>query len=636
MKKHILLFIGLCLFLNPRAWTQEEESSYVKEHYNKEEVYIPMRDGTRLYTAIYTPKEKGNHPIMMQRTCYSIAPYGPDAYKRSLGPSQYLMEDKFIFVYQDVRGRWMSEGKFTNMTPNIPGNKHKKEADESSDTFDTIEWLLKHLKGKTNGKVGQWGISYPGFYTAAALPDAHPALKASSPQAPIGDFFFDDFHHNGAYLQSYTAAYPVFGYQTKEPTTESWYREAFARMKTANAIDGYDYHMELGPLKNITEKIHFDNEFWQQTVEHPNYDEFWQKRSIIPHLDDIDHAVMVVGGWFDAEDLYGPLNIYKTIEKTSPDAYNTIVFGPWSHGDWARERGFQAVNHVYFGDSISIFYQTEIERTFFNHFLRDGEGKPNLPEAYMFDTGLKEWQKFDVWPPQIPQTTLGFAQNGKLLINEEGSNDDEFSYVSDPAKPVPYTSFTESVTFTPRPYMTDDQRHAARRPDVLVWESDPLEENLTLAGEIAAKLKVAISSTDADFIVKIIDVYPGDHESYEHNPDNIVMGNYQQLVRAEVFRGRFRDSFADPKPFIPNEEDEVDITLQDILHTFKKGHKVMVQIHSTWFPYIDRNPQKYVENIYKAEEEDFIKATITVKGDSKIEIGEIETTPQSLQLELDK
>ena len=636
MKKIIFLLIGFCLLMSPSAIAQEEESNYVKEHYNKEEVYIPMRDGVRLYTAIYTPKATGKHPIMMQRTCYSIAPYGADAFKRSLGPSKYLMEDQFIFVYQDVRGRWMSEGEFTNMTPNIPGNKHKKETDESSDTYDTIEWLLKHLKGKTNGKVGQWGISYPGFYTAAALPDAHPALKASSPQAPIGDFFFDDFHHNGAYLQSYTAAYPVFGYQTDSATTESWYSEAMMRMRTANAVDGYDYHLDLGPLKNITEKIHFDNEFWEQTVEHPNYDEFWQERSIIPHLKDVKHAVMVVGGWFDAEDLFGPLNIYKTVEKNSPDAYNTIVFGPWSHGDWARERGIQAVNHVYFGDSISTFYQTEIERVFFNHFLRDGKGKPDLPEAYMFDTGLKEWQKFDVWPPQVPTTTLGFRADGRLLINEVGNNTDEFSYVSDPAKPVPYTSFTERVTFTPRPYMTDDQRHASRRPDVLVWETAALEDNLTLAGEIAAKLKVAISSTDADFIVKIIDVYPPDHENYEHNPKNIVMGNYQQLVRAEVFRGRFRESFADPKPFVPNEEDEVEIALQDILHTFKKGHKVMVQIHSTWFPYIDRNPQKYVDNIYKAEEEDFIKATITVKGDSKIEIGELENVPIPLQLDMEK
>jgi putative CocE/NonD family hydrolase len=252
----------------------------------------------------------------------------------------------------------------------------------------------------------------------------------------------------------------------------------------------------------------------------------------------------------------------------------------------------------------------------------------------MFDTGLKEWQKFEVWPPQIGTTTLAFKQNGKLVINEEGDTDASFSYTSDPEKPVPYTSFTEPVTFTPRAYMTDDQRHASRRPDVLTFETDPLDENFVLAGEIMAKLKVALSSTDADFIVKIIDVYPPDHESYEHNPENIVMGNYQQLVRAEVFRGRFRNSFAEPEPFTPGEATDVAFRLQDILHTFKKGHKVMVQIQSTWFPYIDRNPQKYVGNIYEANEEDFIKAEITVMGDSKIEIGELKTIPASLDFEI--
>jgi putative CocE/NonD family hydrolase len=634
--RYILRTLIIVLLSGSAAWAQSE-NNYVKEHYNKEEVYIPMRDGVKLYTAIYTPKDDSKkYPIMMKRTCYSIRPYGEDQFPSQLGPSKYLMEDKFIFVYQDVRGRWMSEGDFTNMTPNIPGNKHKKSADESSDTYDTVDWLIKYLKGKTNGKVGQWGISYPGYYTAAALPDAHPAMKASSPQAPISDFFFDDFHHNGAYLQSYTAAYPVFGYQT-EPTQESWYTEALQRMfADPSAVDGYEYHLDMGPLKNITENIHYDNEFWQQTIEHPNYDEFWQKRSILPHLKDIDHAVMVVGGWFDAEDLYGPLNIYKTVEKTSPNAYNTIVMGPWSHGDWARNSGKQIINHVYFGDSISDFYQKEIERTFFNHFLRDGKEKPNLPEAYMFDTGTKDWHKLDVWPPKDAYIKLGFKEDGTLTINESGDADAVFEYVSDPENPVPYTSFTEGVTFTPRPYMTDDQRHASRRPDVLTFETDVLTEDVTFAGEILAKLKVALSTTDADFVVKLIDVYPADHENYEHNPENIKMGNYQQLVRAEVFRGRFRNSFVTPEPFTPGEATDVSFPLQDILHTFKKGHKVMIQIHSTWFPYIDRNPQKYVDNIYKADEEDFVKTTIQVFGNSTVEIGKINTQPASIKLESDK
>ncbi len=630
MKKIIIALLWLLVSLTLAA--QSDDAAYIKENFEKEEVYIPMRDGVKLYTAIYTPKDKNKkHPILMQRTCYSIAPYGAEAFKNSLGPSPYLMRDGFIFVYQDVRGRWMSEGDFTNMTPNIPGNKHRNTADESSDTFDTIEWLLKHLKQKTNGKVGQWGISYPGFYAAASIPDAHPALKATSPQAPISDFFFDDFHHHGAYLQSYSAAFPVFGYQT-EPTTTSWYNEAFTRIDKDKAVDGYDYHLEMGPLKNITEKLHHDNEFWQQIVDHPNYDDFWQKRSILPHLNNVTPAVMVVGGWFDAEDLYGPLNIYKTIEKNTPDAYNTIVMGPWSHGDWASETGKQTINHIYFGDSISTFYQKEIERTFFNHFLRDGKAKPALPEAYMFDTGLKEWQKFDVWPPEHSQLTLGFKTDGRLVINESVDKNAVFDYVSDPAHPVPYTSFTEGVTFTPRAFMTDDQRHAARRPDVLTFKTGELTEDLTFAGEILAKLMVSISSTDADFVVKLIDVYPGDHPSYDHNPKNIMMGNYQQLVRSEVFRGRFRNSYEKPEPFQPNTETAVRFPLQDVLHTFKKGHKVMIQIHSTWFPYIDRNPQRYVENIYKAEATDFIKATIRVHGSSSVEIGKFDMQPAAVEL----
>lgn len=515
----------------------------------------------------------------------------------------------------------MSEGDFDNMRPHVPGNDpKKKEIDESSDTFDTIEWLLKNIKNH-NGQVGQWGISYPGFYTAAALPEAHPALVASSPQAPIADFFFDDFHHMGAFLQSYLMAYPVFGHQT-EPTSESWYQDKWQKLQVAgNTKDGYDFHLNLGSLKNV-EKYYPDDFFWQQTVEHPNYDDFWQKRSILPHLEDIDHAVMTVGGWYDAEDLFGPLNIYKTIEENNPKATNTIIMGPWSHGDWSRERGFQAVNHIYFGDSISTFYQKNIERPFFNYHLK-GEGSFDLPEAYMFDTGLKQWREFQVWPPtDINPVRLRFGEDGRLLVNEQGDPEITFTYISDPDNPVPYTSETEAVTFTPRRFMTDDQRHASRRPDVLTFQTDPLQEDLTLAGEIVARLKVALSSTDADFVVKLIDVYPEDAEPTKATPPHVVMAGYQQLVRHEVFRGRFRNSFEYPEPFTPGKPEDVNFPLQDILHTFKKGHRIMVQIHSTWFPYIDRNPQKYVENIYKAEEEDFQKAEITVYGESVIEIGE--------------
>lgn len=621
--KRCLLPILFVLFGAQAAFAQVPDSVYIKNNYDKTEVQIPMRDGTKLFTSIYTPKDKTKvYPILMQRTCYSVAPYGITRYRKSLGPSKFLMKDGYIFVYQDVRGRWMSEGQFDNMRPNIPGNdrKNKTAVDESSDTWDTVDWLVKNIKGN-NGRVGQWGGSYPGFYAAASLPDAHPAFKASSPQAPIADFFFDDFHHNGVPLQSYLAAYGVFGYQHDKPTDKSWYDDKLLRFREAPVKDGYDFNLSIGPLKNATEKYHHDNFFWQQVVDHPNYDEFWQKRSILPHLKDIKPAVMVVGGWYDAEDLYGPLNIYKRIESTSPQAYNTIVMGPWSHGDWTRENGTQVVNHIYFGDSISTFYQREIERKFFNSILKDN-AKPDLPDAYMFDCGLKTWNQFAEWPPKgIPPVKLYFGENGKLSVNQPLKQDAVFEYISDPAKPVPYTSQTEGLVFTPRRFMSDDQRAASTRPDVITFETEPLTDAVTLAGEIMAKLKVAISSTDADFVVKLIDVYPQDHPSYKHNPANIVMGGYQQLVRHEVFRGRFRNSFEKPEPLKPGEITDVNITLQDILHTFKKGHRIMVQIHSTWFPYIDRNPQKYVDNIYKANQEDFIKATIKVYGSSVVEVG---------------
>lgn len=613
----ILFFLLLSSFI---VNAQKVDAKHIKAHYDKSEHFIPMRDGVKLYTIVYTPKDVSQeYPILLSRTCYNAS--RKDNYNFSY-PSQYLVKDKYIIVHQDVRGRYMSEGIFRTMTPNIPGNdpKNKKDIDESSDTYDTIEWMVNNLKNN-NGKVGMLGISYPGFYTAAAIPDAHPSLKASSPQAPISDFFFDDFHHQGAYLQSYTAAFAVFGYQKDSLTTKPWYTDKISRFYENPPGDGYDFHLRLGPLKNITEKYHYDNFFWKEIIDHPNYDEFWQKRSILPHLKNVDHAVMTVGGWFDAEDLYGPLNIYKSIEKTSPKAKNTIVMGPWDHGGWARERGQTTHNHIYFGDSISTYFQRDVERKFFAHYLK-GKGDQKFAEALMFDTGKKEWKTFTEWPPKdIPLLQLHFGENGKLGVNKTFDNNAVFDYVSDPKKPVPYRSQTEGLTFTPRKFMTDDQRHASSRPDVLTFESDILTEDTVLAGEILAKLKVSMTGTDADFIVKLIDVYPNDHPNYEHNAKNIVMAGYQQLVRSEVFRGRFRNSYEHPEPFIPNQVTDVNVPLQDIFHTFKKGHRIMIQIHSTWFPYIDRNPQKYVDNIYKANEEDFIKSTIKVYGSSVIEVG---------------
>jgi len=620
--KNFSTFLFLVLFatISFNLHAQKADSLYVSSHYNKAEYFIEMRDGVQLYTIVYTPKDNSKkYPMLMNRTCYNIS--GNKNYKLRT-PSPYLIREGYVLVYQDVRGRYMSGGTFDNMRPNIPGNdlNNKKDIDESSDTYDTIDWLVKNIKGN-NGRVGMYGISYPGFYSAAALPDAHPALKAVSPQAPIADFFFDDFHHHGAFLQSYTPAFGVFGYQKDTLTDKMWFRDKMMRFFGQKIADGYDFHLELGPLKNVTEKYHHDNFFWQQIVEHPNYDEFWQKRAILPHLKNVKPAVLTVGGWYDAEDLYGPLNIYKTIENENPQAKNTIVMGPWMHGDWAWERGKQTVNHIYYGDSISTFYQKEMERTFFNYYLKD-DGKIDLPEAYMFDTGTKEWKKYDEWPPkEVEPVTFSFGKNEKLLMNGTTDPNLVFDFISDPAKPVPYRSTTEGLTFTPNDFITDDQRHASRRTDVLTWKTDTLKEDVTIAGEILASLVVSMTGTDADFVVKLIDVYPQDHKNYEHNQKNIKMGNYQQLVRHEVFRGRFRDSYEFPKPFEPNVPTNVTVPLQDILHTFKKGHRIMIQIQSTWFPYIDRNPQKYVDNIYKADEEDFIKSTITVHGGSVVKAG---------------
>jgi len=552
------------------------QGNYVKEHYVKKEVYITMRDGIKLFTAIYTPKDassQNKYPIMMQRTCYSVAPYGEEKYPARLGPSEYMMKEGYIFVYQDVRGRWKSEGTWTNMTPVIDNKKSKKDVDEGSDTYDTIDWLIKNVTDN-NGRVGQWGISYPGFYTAAGILSNHPALKASSPQAPISDFFFDDFHHNGAFLESYFFTYPTFGVQKKDTTSKSWYSEQNIK---AGTRDGFQFLLDLGPLKNA-DKYYHDNFFWQETINHPNYDEFWQKRGLLKHYSKVKPAIMLVGGWYDAEDLTGPLAIHRTIEKSDPTAYNTIVMGPFGHGRWSRETGHTMHSNIYFGDSIATFYQKNIEAKFFNHFLKgNGDKNSGLPNAYMFNTGKKEWETFDKWP-----ATMGF---------------------------------------TPHNYMSEDQRFAGRRTDVLVYETDVLKDDVTLGGEIMAHLKVATTGTDADWVVKLIDVYPPDEPNNPYMPNkNITLSNYWQMVRSEVMPARFRNSFEKPEAMVPNQKTNVDFHLQDVLHTFKKGHRIMIQVQSTWFPLIARNPQKFVENPYKANESDYVKATHTVYNDSFIDV----------------
>ena len=615
MKLFKKTIIFIFFVTNISVFAQTESDYDVSEHYNKQEVDITMRDGVKLHTTIYSPKDTSReYPMIMSRTPYSSRPYGEDQFRSKIGPNEYLMKEGNIIVYQDVRGRWMSEGTYDNMRPYKP-NKSGKEIDEASDTYDTIEWLVNNVENN-NGKVGVWGISYPGFYSTYSLLSSHPALKAVSPQAPIGDFFFDDFHHNGAYMLSYWRATALFGYEKDEPTSKAWYS-----LPELGTQDQYQFFLDAGPLSNLDQYYGEDNVFWQQLKEHPNYDEFWQKRGIIQHLDNVKPAVMVVGGLFDAEDLYGPFETYKAVEK-SGDNYSMLVMGPWSHGDWARQNERQAIGNVYFGDNISQHFQQDVETKFFNHFLKgSGDKSVNLPEAYMYDTGLRTWKSYEAWPPKAATKKSFFLNDDQDLAEEAGTGAEEF--VSDPKKPVPYSEDIKMV-FTPRKYMTDDQRFAARRPDVLIYETEVLKEDLTLSGEVLAKLQVATTGTAADWVVKIVDVYPPDAEDFEETQDYLKMSNYHMMVRSEVMRGRFRNSFSEPEPFVPNQKTAVNIKLQDVHHTFKKGHKLQIQVQSTWFPLIDLNPQTYVDNIFEAEEKDFKKQTHKVFHDSEIEFTVLE------------
>lgn len=600
----------LFLFIVASSCAQEE--NFVKENYTKTETTITMRDGIKLFTVIYAPKDTSKeYPILFQRTPYSSPPYGEDQFRSKISPNQFMMKEGNIVVYQDVRGRWMSEGVYDNMRAYIL-NKTKNQVDEASDTYDSIDWLVNNVPNN-NGNVGTWGVSYPGFYSTYSLLDAHPALKAASPQAPIGDFFFDDFHHNGAYMLSYWRATALFGYEKTKPVNEPWY--AFPEIESK---DQYQFFLDAGPLSNLDTYYKEDNVFWQQLKEHPNYDEFWKSRGIIQHLKNIKPAVMVVGGLFDAEDLYGPFQTYKTIEKNSEN-YNTLVFGPWSHGDWARTSERQAVGNVYFGNDISLDYQRNVETKFFNHFLKnDGNEETGLPEAYVFDTGAKKWNSFQQWPPKNSESKHFFLQS-KQRLNESMEKASTFEeFISDPKKPVPYSEDIKMV-FTPRKYMTDDQRFAARRPDVLVFETPILTEDITMAGPITANLNVSTTGTDADWVVKVIDVFPDDTEDYPETQEYLKMSNYFMMVRSEVMRGRFRNSFSNPEAFTPNTKTAVKIKLQDISHTFKKGHRIQIQVQSTWFPLIDLNPQSFVPNIFEAKAEDFKKQTHKVFNDSNIE-----------------
>jgi len=609
--RQLKLFITFLLLVSSSCvFAQQTDSAYVRDHYTKIERSIPMRDGVKLFTAIYVPKEAGKYPFMISRTPYTVAPYGADKYKTTLGPSSLFLKEGFIFVYQDVRGKWMSEGEFVDVRPHKDNKRGKKDIDESSDTYDTIDWLIKNIPNN-NGKAGIYGISYPGFYSTASLPGAHPGLKAVSPQAPVTDWFQgDDFHHNGAFfLNDAFSFYSTFGVPRPKPITPDQGPKPF----NFPIKDSYRFYLELGALKNVKDKYFADSiKFWNDLMAHGNYDAFWEARNIRTHLKNIKPAVLVVGGFFDAEDAFGALNTYKAIEKQSPASTNNLVMGPWFHGGWARGTG-SSFGDISFGQETSTWYQKNVEFPFFMKYLKNASD-PQLSEATIFLTGSNEWKKFATWPPKDTETrTLYFQPDGKLAFTAPSASESFDEYVSDPANPAPYQAGVQSRRT--REYMIDDQRFAARRPDVKVYQTDVLTEDLTLTGPLMANLSVSTTGTDADYVVKLIDVYPEDETSESPADKSEIMAGYEMLVRGEVMRGKFRNSFAKPEPFVPGQVTQVKYSIPDVAHTFKKGHRIMIQVQNSWFPLVDRNPQKFVD-IYTADDKDFQKATHRIYHDA--------------------
>ena len=626
MKRTVLylLFVltfALPFFAQTSQEFQRELADYIRDNYDKREVMIPMRDGVKLFTAIYTP-EKGSqrYPILLNRTPYTVAPYGKDKdgkdqFKQTLGPNPLFAREGYIFVYQDVRGRAMSEGEFQDVRPDIANNT-PQQIDESTDTYDTIEWLLKNVDNN-NGRVGIYGISYPGFYASAGSIDSHPALKACSPQAPVSDWFHgDDMHHNGAlFLAQNFSFFRFFGQPRPAPTSTGSH---LTQWKGRQTPDGYDFFLETGGLKEVADAYPkglsgMRIKFWDAMMAHPNYDQFWKDRNILPKLRNIKCATMTVGGWYDNEDLYGALRTYEYIERQNPGIYNVLVVGPWDHGGWSRSDG-DWLGTAYFGQKTGDHYRRNIEVPFFNHFLKDQGNIAAIREVNVYDTGSHEWRAFENYEPTTStDTALYLAPNGRLSFTmPRGPGSDQ--YVSDPMNPVPYT---QKITFNyPRDYMTEDQRFASTRPDVLVYQTEPVTEDITVAGDIKPSLFISSSGTDSDFVIKLIDVFPDDHNypagirPPEGSASTVFRtGGYQMLLRGEPMPARFRNSFEKPVALVPNRATALRFTMPGVTHTFKKGHRIMVHIQSTWFPLVARNPQKFVANYKLAANADFQKAT---------------------------
>ena len=614
--RKLLLLLVLAGLLPLSLSAQTAIPARIREAYDRKDVMIPMRDGVRLFAAVYTPKNAagGPYPIIMART-----PYGTDTYLVSIGPGVDFEREGYIFVLEDVRGCYKSEGEFEDVRPYNPAKKGR-ETDEASDAYDTIDWLVKNCPGN-NGKVGVWGISYLGFYTTMAALSGHPALKAVSPQAPVTDWFLgDDEHHNGAFFLADSFDF-LSAMAPRGPVRHVGPSTAFPYP----IHDGYRFFLEAGSLADLSRKyMGASSPFWTEEFSHPDYDAYWKARTPLPHLKGLAPAVMTVGGWFDAEDVWGTIHTYRAIEKQNPGLLNVLVMGPWFHGQWYFEEGSQ-LGEVRWGAKTSEYYTANILLPFFNFYLK-GKGDGRFPEAQVFETGLNRWRTFETWPPAAARReSIFLAAGGGLSIGRPAGAPGIDQYYSDPGKPVPYLNkISIHRPGGEHQYMVEDQRFAATRPDVLVYRSESLAKPLTVAGPITATIYAATTGTDADFIVKVIDVYPDDTRDPSPNPTGVRFGGYQQLLRGDVMRGRYRKGFETPVPFNPGEPELVEFELPDVLHTFKAGHRIMVQIQSSWFPIVDRNPQTFVD-IYKAKASDFQPAWMRIYREpgreSKISVG---------------
>lgn len=614
-----LMLVTIALTASLPAQNKPDTQDYdIKEHYTKYEYRIPMRDGVRLFTSVYVPKDSSRpYPFLINRTPYSVGPYSVDLYRNRLGPSSDFDKAGYIFVFQDVRGRYMSEGTFAEMRPHLDNKKSKQDVDDASDLYDTIDWLLKDVPNN-NGNAGIWGISYPGFFTSASIIDSHPALKAASPQAPMTDLFMgDDAYHGGAFMLSANFGF----YSSFKPQDNPQLPPKTFVPFDYGTKDGYEFYLSVGSIANLSKYLDGKSALFDDQMRHDIYDDYWRARNLAPHMKNIHCAVLTVGGWFDAEDLQGPFSTFRAIDKNNSGIFNALVIGPWVHGGWARYDG-DHLGRVDFASNTGEYYNKNILFPFFEQYLK-GAGDAKLPKAYVFETGTNVWRRYSAWPPkEAQQKTLYFHAGGGLSFDPPAPNSPAYDeYVSDPAKPVPFVNYVS--TSVPQEYMVSDQRFAASRTDVLVYQTPVLQEDVSIAGPVSSRLFVSTTGTDSDWDVKLIDVYPVDYPDSKLDeprpedknkprtdvpPPNFTMGGYQQLVRGEPFRGKFRHSFEKPEPFTPGKVEQVDFTMPDVNHTFRRGHRIMVQVQSSWFPLTDRNPQTFT-NIPDAKPSDFVNAT---------------------------